>query len=619
MFFILLIGILSRAILFAGPLMARVGGQLGDELLAQRAAEAGAAYARAQLKDKNDWKGDKNATTINLADFKVVEDNGNVIGWMRNAAGEISVFRIRFNHQDSGSPGPDALPNPSAAHVVNCTYISVNNIANGNEATVPRANPTSPWAVTDLLTGPKTPSGSAMLEVEGLAGRAVSAMTGPGLPGTGTVTRRTLRVCYKAAGNPAIPDSAISAGNGILAELTQAATVDIVGSGTARLRTKKTIEFGKPDGSTNILNMDGEAGRDTTASMSGLNATVVGSVVPKTESVGDGQDFHNLKWSDVPVASTAESDAVQLPGGVYVTGGDGKIRYYDVDPQTFKTLDQTTGCVTITSTNFSEVRTPANLAVPGLTFDKNLLAVNVTGTDLNIKASGNGHSDVMFTVPSGRAINGNDTAKPYVSDSVPMSFYAPGILQLTDCTVSCSGNMTVMLNVQGKNGTLTSGGNATICAPSVDISVDTTATFENRLSVYVKNDLTLSTWMDNPAIFFPPYVDIPAYKGYGPLQMQGLVYSWGDANIFAGTPGTPAGSGMYTASNYGNVTIKGALVAYGADPSTASPGSAGNGKVNIYGETAHISYDVTKLVSGATLTPGAPLESVRRISYGFEK
>ncbi|MBT9585748.1 hypothetical protein IV102_20575 [bacterium] len=604
--------------------MAKVGGQLGDELLAQRAAEAGAAYARAQLKDKNDWKGDKGApaatTTVNLADLKIVEDNGNVIGWLKSASGEVAVFRIRFNYQDGGSPGPDSLADPAPTHVVDHVYVSLNNIASGSDVPVPRANPTSPWAVTAPTVGPTVaPSGGAVVEVEGLAGRAVSFMTGPGLIGAGQVTRRTLRVCYAAAAGSTVPDASISAGNGIATELTQAATVDIVGTGTARLRTKKTIQIGKPDGTANVLDMTGEAGRDTAASLTGLNATLTGSVVPKTESLGDGQDFFNLKWSDVPVASTSESAAIQLPGGVYVTGGDGKLRYYDVSPTTFKTLDQTVGCVTITSTNFSEVRSPANLAVAGLKWDNANLAVNVTGADLNIKASTNGNSDVMFTCPSGRALNGNDAAKPFVSNSVPASFFAPGVLQLTDATLSCSGNLTVTTNVKGTNGTLTSGGNATILAPSVDIAVSTTATFDNRLSVYVKNDLTLSTWQDNPGIFFPPYVNIPAYTGYGPLKLEGLVYSWGDANIFAGTPGAPAGPGMYTASNYGNVTISGALVAYGADPSTTSPGSAGNGKVNIYGETAHITYDATKLVSGATLVPGAPLQAIKRVSYGFEK
>ncbi len=105
LFFILLIGILSRAILSAGPLVARVGGQLTEALVAQRAAEAGAGYACAQMKAKNDWRGDKNATTINQPDLKVVEDNGNVVGWMKNASGAVSMFRIRFNFQDGTGNG----------------------------------------------------------------------------------------------------------------------------------------------------------------------------------------------------------------------------------------------------------------------------------------------------------------------------------------------------------------------------------------------------------------------------------------------------------------------------------------------------------------------------------
>lgn len=615
LFFILLIGILSRAILFAGPLMAKVGAQLTDELYAQRAAEAGAAYARAQMKDKNDWKGNKDTTTLNLADLKVVEDKGNVIGWLRSASGQVALFRIRFNYQD-GLGGPDNLDDPAPAHRIDSVYVSINNFVGGAPATIPRANPTSPWTVPSPLSGPQISDKRAVVEIEGLAGPAVQSLTGPGPLGSGQVTRRTLRVCYAAAGAPGAPDAVISAGSGIAAELTNAARVTVAGSGTARLRTKKSITVGKGDGTVNILDMTGEAGRDTTAALTGLNATLTGSVVAKTESVGDGQDFYNLKWDDVAKASTVETEAVQLPGGIYITGGDGKVRYYDKDPSQFKTMDQSVGCVTITSPNFAEVRSGPNLAAKplGILLDSSTFAINVT-EDLNIKSSTSGINDVMFTVPSGRKISANDTAATYLSSTVPMSFYAPGVLQVNDCKLSCAGNLTVMTNLQAKNGTLTAGGNATVCAPSVVIDTSSSTTFTQRLSVYVKNDLTLSTWMENPAL--PPYV--PAISEYGPLTVRGLVYTWGDANIIAGTAGANAGPGVYKASNYGNVTITGALVSYGADPASSSPGSAGNGKVSIFGEQADITYDATLLSAGSVMTPGAPLDSIKRVSYGFER
>ncbi len=618
LFFILLISILSRAILAAGPLVSRVGGQLTESLVAQRAAETGASYAAAQMKAKNDWKGDKNAITVNLADMKIEEDHGNVVGWMKNAAGTVSMFRIRFNFQD-GSMGPDGLDDP-VKYPIDSPFLSLNcipSIVNGG--VVPRGDSGgSPWAVSAPTTGSLVLTGKrASVAIEGITGRALENTTGPGAIPPGSIIKCVLRVGYGAAGSPTAPDSVISAGNGLETQTNTTTKVAATGGDTARLRTKKGINVGKGDGSVNILDMTGEAGRDTSLPSAGLNATLTGSVVSKTETVGDGQDFYNIKWSDVPKASTADSDAVQLPGGIYVMALDGKVRYYDTDPNTFKTLDQSVGCVTISSSNFSEVRSGANMAaVPsGIKLDSSTFAINVT-QDLNIKASTNGHSDVMFTVPSGRPLSQDDTAKPFVSSTTPSSFYAPGVLQVNNATISCAGNMTVMTNVQAKNGTLTAGGNSTVCAPSVDIDMTSATTFTQRLSIYVKGDLTLSTWQDNPAL--PPYV--PAIQEYGPLKVKGLVYSWGDMNILAGTKNQNAGPGMYKASAYGNVSITGALVAYGADPNSGSPGSApgGKGAVKIYGETADVIYDKALLVPGTTLTAGTPLDAITRVSYGFE-
>lgn len=617
LFFILLIGILSRAILSAGPLVSRVGGQLTESLIAQRAAETGASYAAAQMKDKNDWKGDKNATTVNLSDLKIEEDHGNVVGWMKNAAGAVSMFRIRFNFQD-GTTVTDGLDDPST-HWIDSPYISLNcipNIVNGG--VVPRgATGASPWAVASPATGSLTLTGKrASIAIEGITGRALENTTGPGPIPSGSIVKCVLRVGYGAAGSPTAPDSVISAGNGLETQTNTTTKVAATGGDTARLRTKKAINVGKGDGSIQILDMTGEAGRDTSLAATGLNATLTGSVAAKTETVGDGKDFYNIKWNDVPKASTDENTAVQLPGGIYVMALDGKVRYYDTDPNTFKTLDQSVGCVTISSSNFSEVRSGPNVAsVPsGITLDSSTFAINVT-QDLNIKASTLGHSDVMFTVPSGRPLSQDDTALPFVSSTTPSTFYAPGILQVNNATISCAGNMTVMTNVQAKNGTLTAGGNSTVCAPSVDIDMTSATAFTQRLSIYVKGDLTLSTWQDNPAL--PPYV--PAIQEYGPLKVKGLVYSWGDMNILAGTKNQNATAGVYKASSYGNVSITGALVAYGADPNGGSPGSGGNGKVKIYGETADVIYDKALLSPGTTLTAGTPLEAITRVSYGFEQ
>lgn len=612
LFFILLIGILGRAILFNGRLTARVGGQLGQELVAQRAAEAGAAYARAQMKDVNNWKGNKNTTTVNLPDLKVVEDNGNVIGWMRSASGEVSLFRMRFNFQD-GTGGGDGLDNPAAAHVLDMPYLSVNNIAGTGPLTVPRADSSSPWGVSNPTVGLQLDNTKAVVEIEGIVGPGVASLTGPGLVGAGPVLRRTLRVAYSAAGSPAAPDSAISAALGIAIETVNPATIGIVGGGTPRLRTKKSIDASKPDGTQNLVNMSGEIGADSTiGSYNGVNATIAGTVATHDEHLNDGRDFHNLKWDDVTKASTSGTSAIQLPGGVYVSGLDGKVRYYDVNPSAFKTLDQTVGCVTL-SPDFSEKRTDS--LGTGLNADATTFEITIT-KDLNVNTSPGGVSDIMFTPPSGREINQADTAKPYVSGSAYAGVWTPGVLVVKDSVFSCAGNLIVTTNLKSRGGSITCGANATVCAPTVNLdSTGATPTAAQKLSVYAKKDLTLSTWMNSPG--FPPYV--PPIKTYGPLNIKGLVYAWGDSNIYAATPGQPEPAAGYGAVTYGAVDVKGALVSYGGDPVSGSPGSAGNGKVSLYGKDADIKYDINFLASGTSLTPGNSLDSIRRVSYGFEK
>ncbi len=51
LFFVLVVGMYSRVILKNGPVMAALADQASQELLAQRAAEAGASYARAMLRE----------------------------------------------------------------------------------------------------------------------------------------------------------------------------------------------------------------------------------------------------------------------------------------------------------------------------------------------------------------------------------------------------------------------------------------------------------------------------------------------------------------------------------------------------------------------------------------
>lgn len=625
--FILVSGMLARAMLGAGVGLARVGVHSEDELVAQRAAEAGASYARAQLKEKSDWQGDLNTTTVNRPDLRVVEDNGNVIGWIRDATGRVSMFRIRFNYQDGNGtslPG-DMLNDPSPSHRVDHGYISINNVRGGSDVPVPVAAPPG-WAVTDPAQGPSTaPRGTAVVQIEGLSGAAVQAATGPDSAfGNGFLMRRVLRVVYAASADPGIPDAALSAGNGIRLETSERARVSVIGQGTARLRSKKEVAVEKYDNSSAILTMDGDIGRDSLAG--GLTGTPDGSIVERDESVGDGNDFHNLSWSDVPLASSDANTTVQIPGGVYVTEPtSGDILYYDMKLDDYKALTPDASGIrpggTVLNANFDQVRSPGNRGVSGLEYKKNTRELEFT-RDVNVATSSNGVDDIVFTPLSGRQLHQEDTEAKYlmVSGSDYSQFYSPGTIKMNNSVFSSKGDMAVLINVSGQNAAITAEGDAVVAAPSVSLTQLGVSGFQQRLSIYAKGDLQVSTFIDAPGFDLGIYGYLPPYQGYAPLKLEGLIYSWGDATIYSGTPGRAATVGQFgtTPSNYGNVTIQGALVAYGAEPGVGTPGSDGKGRVSVFSEFSDIIYDATKLVADPTALPEAGLPSVTRVSYGFQ-
>lgn len=631
MFFVLVIGLFGRVMLINGPAMARVADQSGAELQAQRAAEAGAAYVRLKLRENGDWKGDDNGVAINQSDLIVEEQDGNVIGWLKGATGEVSLFRVRFNYQD-GSGGGDSMPDPSVSFASDTVYLSVNNVRETEEIIVPDVNP-STYRVDDPTVGVlKAPPGSAFVRVEGIAGSALRDMTGPtsAISPGGRQVARVLRVIYKAAPDLGIPDSALSAGNGISMEVENGAEVSLIGVGEAKLRSKKAVDVSLYDGSDSLLKMNGEVGRDPSE---GLNALIdsSGTVSEIDETVGDGNDFHNLSWDQVPKASTSNSDAVQLPGGIYVATSNGEYLYYDMSLADFEALtpDSATGIRPPTETlssNFNEIRPPGNMSVGGVSVSSDVPYVLTFDEDVNFFESPGGQSDVLFTTVGGRKLHRNDTTSPYEFSGVNSLYNAPGAMVIDNATISSPGDLGIMVDVKGENASLTAEKNAIIAAPSVALLQDEAVEFSQRLSLYAQGDLTVSTYRDTPG--YPPYV--PPFEGYNNLNLEGLLYTWGDANIYAGTPGEQFTEqydiydGGVLRPNYADVNIVGALVAYGADPgsfdegdSATGPGSDGNGRIGIIGMAASIVYDATKLVADPSALPTS-LPAVSRVSYGFE-
>ncbi len=643
MFFVLLVGLFGAAMLTNGPAMARMANQANDELQAQKAAEAGAAYARLQLREDSDWRGDQNTATINLPDLQVVEAEGNVVGWMKNDNGEVSLFRIRFNYQDGGGADGDGLPDPPADLRIDTVFLSLNNVRNSQDSIVPAVNPSN-FRVDDPESGEiSAPRGTAFLRIEGLAGPALRQVQGPRDPiGQGQLSRRTLRAIYAASAHPSIPDSALSAGNGILLELENGADVLAIGAADAKLRSKRGVSVKSPSDSLKPLNLDGEVGRDP---LYGIEADMSSSVTESNESIGDGRDFHNLSWDQVPQASTSPSDAIQLPCGIYICDISGQFHYYDMSLDDYKALtpDPANGNVrpggVPLSSNFSELR-GSDLALGGLevtTPGSESYKTNLTITqDLRFNPSAEGQHNVVFSNLSGRELYQNEGGEYLLGGVDPITglFAPPAGMKITNAVISVPSDMAILVDLEGENASLTIEGNAVVAAPSIKLEVDqglSVGSIDQRLSIYTKEDLQVSTYIDLPEFtidlgMWGGYFHLPAYQGYGSLNLQGLIYAWGDANIYAGTPGQTYSAGQFgMETNYGEVNIEGALVAYGADPGefeahnpTTGPGSDDRGLIGVHAMRAEIIYDPTKLVADPNSLPEAGIPALIRISYGFE-
>lgn len=125
------------------PTMSRSAANLKDREVALSAAQSGVAYARNRLQADPKWRGDGNGLIVNSPEFKVLEDNGNVFGFLTPENGEPSFFRLRFNYQDGGDENDtsDHLPDPASGRFIESPYVSFNNLRSADRQEQYRATP----------------------------------------------------------------------------------------------------------------------------------------------------------------------------------------------------------------------------------------------------------------------------------------------------------------------------------------------------------------------------------------------------------------------------------------------------------------------------------------------
>lgn len=658
--FVLVAALIGRAIVALGPANLRMAEQGSLLRSARHAADCGVTYVQARMRENSGWKGDGAGLIVNQPRLQVVEDQGNIFGLVRGLDNEVSLFRARFNYQD-GAGGPDGLDDPSSDHWIASPHISVNNLLSLSPLGLPGS--------TQYTVYPQT----AQVVVEGMAGHSLRDLSRPDapLPSRG-FTSSAVQVQLSIWFDVGVPDAPLMAGGGFRAFSNSGVEIAVADhKGQPRLRTKGGIASLSEDGaSANTITMKrGELSFDKDSQP--LKGKLTKKVRQIQENVGDGRDFFNLKWDEVP-AATADS-SIQLLAGTYVTWDDGTLHYYDMNFQDYKTyvsdpVKWNDPGKVISSRTLSEVRQDGLIGSNGKpekgdgkeksglvyadgqwTVSQNLVVVGSPKTS-------------EFTVMSreGRLLHSqkdDPAGQRFVTkEGVQASGYSSqGKFTIQDgAVVSTNADVNLLLNVQGKNATLTTTGNAVLASTSVAFtksmgeegeSVAANNIGAQSLSLYVKKNLTLSTYQPVPpttttvsysyqvtkkkdgkkktqTVTSSRSMAVAGQNLFGDLSLEGLVYVWGDVTAYAANPKSKAGAVDSYNDNPGKISLSGAMIAYGGNPENGQPGEGvdGNrGKVEMYGSQVSLTYDSSKLVR--SLTPGGQLKpgpvNLKKQYYGL--
>lgn len=689
--------------------------QNGESLMAQKASRSGIEYALTRLRQDARWCGASNRVVVDTPDFFVTENDGMVIGWLKDSSGSVGQFRIRFNLID-GSPGADGLPDPAAPFDFSYPYVSVNNLM-GNSETTSRA--------TDGTDRVIVPAHAVYLAVEGRAGRGLSGLDSANFnPGQtfSSVTPCTIE-CIQRVTNlgPPVDQAVVMGGGNVSLRLRDPAgkvQIDATSSGAlVRMRSKGDIAV--EDGAS--PNVD--------APNAVLLANNVSANLPGTGVTVDVEDpaaeFYKIPASDVHTADGTHT----LMGGTYTVDQNGNVDYYDMPLATYleRMSDPATAATTLpTVASFTFNGSVASLSSPAagqyeLTISGDLLVEpSTTGQqDLAIipkrgaKASradggGGGGGGGIYTIPgdttvapvAANFVMGGD-ANHYLSSTADNVFYAtvaqtaglsntiawggggevtgqiqwgggaitnlqasgsvysnfdnvagnfphiytaianavgsdpnlfdqfPGQLsmwgyttaggggaggggtgggtggvatEVTDTlttrnltlnlqppapggsvTLSSPGDLVIGATLNGTGATLVSGRDIRIIGTGLDLSSEPGAS--RGLSMYANGNISVSTYTEDLS-------GASAVDAYRDFSVTGTVYANQGFSAVVGEEDV----------GYKSFNLRGALVAYGGDPATGNPGSAGT--VDITAASSNLIFDPAYLMDLYENLPG---------------
>lgn len=589
------------------------------------ACESGYQYALARLQQDPAWRGEANATVVNAGSMTVVEDRGNVYGFMTDKAGNQSQFRIRFNFHNGNSLPDEATSGSNKKDPVNpklqplTPYVSFNNLTQPTPAILYRAeNVGGVWKV--LPTSPQPfaiPRATCILYVEGLAGEGMAG-TSPANPEPGSFNRRVIHqvsenyITRQLLGNV---DAAVYGAAGINATLPNGGIVKVEALGGALAKIRSLTEV-NVDSVGNISAYDSPLGDvviDTNVSkkfqVNGLDSVAPS---PKRETAAQqNKKWLKLKWSQIPKAAPT---GPSVRAGTYV--------WRQTDP-----LDTNTRHLDYYPQNFDGVTIPP-VGGATMTFDSSnvntmlLVGSGSASIDLKNKIMKMRFAKDVYVQPQGAVTDFaviSDPADPSLVTERPLeSFRAPTTSTTGPILTNDSGNIYFAASVDGQGG-VTSGGNLTFQGASF---FETNS--NSTVALYSKSDIKILPIPPAVAAALP--VPSPGNGGEGgsegegappalPNILNGLPLPFGAAKatdvafsgiIFAmGNFTTDLGSGP----GAGNLYVRGALSAYGGDPDAGqSPGAVANsGLVSVGAGNAHFVFDPAYFGQNQNLTAPGPL------------
>ena len=586
------------------PTMGLSSENLEERQLALLAAQSGVDYAQVRLQADPSWRGDGAGLLVDTPELKVVEDRGNVFGFLVAPDGSKSFFRLRFNFQNGSDTPDDGLDMPT--HLINSPFVSYNNLRNGTGQRQYRAEPSGGgvWQVTD--TSPferEITKYTASIIVEGFAGRAVRSVssTSPNLdPNQGAVSRQVVEAYFARAGFLTV-DSAVMAAQSLDVDLLGGGQMEVrseVDSTPPRVRALDSFQLYAASGTADYdTDTDGEVVVDTSSDFT-LNG--VSSTAPSATKESPSEQSRSwLKLGFDQVTRATSSDA-RVRAGTYVwktSAGLPRLEYF---PQEY-TGTVPTGSGTVITSGDDMLLSGSN-------------AVDLTSSNFRLRVK-----DHLYVEPQGGV-----TGFAVVSE--------PGLLTSTlrrpEVLLNHSGDQGVVLSNDFGNvhfeGKIDGGGSVTA---EGDITFQGTSSLEAdpnmAVALYAKGDINLEAIPNEVLASIVGPIVTAGGKGKGgkgrgrggggggaggggggpsglagnpfadaqDVAFGGIIYTQGDFNVdlrSINADGTPNATGTP-----GRIFVKGMLASYGGDPATQNqPGLSGSkGQVSMKVREAEFIYD----------------------------